>query len=158
MNYIRQPHFFSELTLHSSHCGEIRILNFITLLLCNSSSSRKEIQSTPVRKTRSAGCCWKAESQHHPGYILTRHWMQTHLATAAGYKQAQYQQGLLVWSSLAASATKLLSGSTEFQPVRPVTWTGQVQGQTDFLLHNLRSKLWGCSNSWGEPIISMGCH
>lgn len=72
--------------------------------------------------------------------------MQIHLATAAGYKQPQYQQGLLIWSCLGEKATKMLSGSTEFQPATLAIWTGQVHSQTDFLLRNPRPKIWGGSN------------
>lgn len=129
MNYIRQLHFFPELILQSLHCGEIRILNFTTPLFCNSSSPRKEIQSPLGRKSRSAGCCWNVESQHHPGCILMTHWVLICLANAAGYEQPQDQQVLLIWSSLDAEATKLLSGSAEFQPAISITWTGQVQTQ-----------------------------
>lgn len=78
--------------------------------------------------------------------------MQIHLATAAGYQQ----QGLLVWNSLGEKATKMLPGSTEFQPVTLAIWIVQMHSQTDFLLHNPRPKLWGCSNSWVEWILPRG--
>lgn len=82
--------------------------------------------------------------------------MQIHLATAAGYKQPQYQQGLLIWSCLGEKATKMLSGSTEFQPATLAIWTGQVHSQTDFLLRNPRPKIWGGSNGWDEWILPWG--
>lgn len=50
----------------------------------------------------------------------------------------------------------MFSGNTEFQPVTLAIWIGQVHSQTDFLLHNPRPKLWGCSNSWEEWILSAG--
>lgn len=41
MKYMRQLHFFPELTLHSIHCGETSILTFTTLLLSKSFFPKK---------------------------------------------------------------------------------------------------------------------